>query len=110
MRSPALGRWFTNRLLTAFRRALAKPVAPRYQHAGSDSATPAVENEPPGLYAVTIRGRKRPGQRSVLESWFYPMQVGQALPTLPIWLDVELSIDLELESSFEETCRFLRIS
>ena len=29
---------------------------------------------------------------------------------LPIWLDVELSIDLELESSYEETCRFLRIS
>ena len=71
---------------------------------------PAVEGKPPGLYAVTIRGRKRPGQRSVLESWFYPMQVGQALPTLPIWLDVDLSIDLELESSYEETCRFLRIS
>jgi hypothetical protein len=29
---------------------------------------------------------------------------------LPIWLDDKLSIDLELESSYEETCRFLRIS
>ena len=29
---------------------------------------------------------------------------------LPIWLDVELSIDLELASSYEETCRFLRSS
>ena len=29
---------------------------------------------------------------------------------LPIWLDVELNIDLELESSYGETCRFLRIS
>ena len=28
----------------------------------------------------------------------------------PIWLDVDLSIDLELEPSYEETCRFLRIS
>jgi hypothetical protein len=29
---------------------------------------------------------------------------------LPIWLDVELNIDLELESSYEETYRFVRIS
>ena len=71
---------------------------------------PALEGKPSSLYAVTMRGRKRPRQRSLLESWFYPMQVGQPLPTLPIWLDVDLSIDLELESSYEETCRFLRIS
>ena len=74
---------------------------------GSD---PALGQEPPGLYAVTIRGRKRPPQRSLLESWFYPMHVGQPLPTLPIWLDVDLNISLDLESSYEETCRFLRIS
>ncbi len=43
----------------------------------SSAATPALGSKPPGLYAVTMRGRKRPGQRSVLESWFYPMQVGQ---------------------------------
>ncbi|MDR3635474.1 MAG: DUF4058 family protein [Isosphaeraceae bacterium] len=71
---------------------------------------PSLQSKPPGLYAVTLRGRKRPRQRSLLESWFYPMQIGQPLPTLPIWLDVDLSIDLELESSYEETCRFLRIS
>src|SRR3954453_21339151 len=71
---------------------------------------PALQSKPPRLYAVTMRGRKRPRQRSLLESWFYPMHIGQPLPTLPIWLDVDLSIDLELESSYEETCRFLRIS
>jgi hypothetical protein len=71
---------------------------------------PALESQPSRLYAVTMRGRKRPPQRSLLESWFYPMQVGQPLPTLPIWLDVDSSIDLELESSYEETCRFLRMS
>jgi hypothetical protein len=71
---------------------------------------PALESKPPCLYAATMRGRKRLGRRSLLESWFYPMQLGQLLPTLPIWLGVELSIDLELESSYEETCRFLRIS
>jgi hypothetical protein len=71
---------------------------------------PALGSKPPILYAVTIRGRKRPRRRSLLESWFYPMHLGQPLPTLPIWLDVDLSIDLELDSSYEETCRFLRIS
>ena len=71
---------------------------------------PVLEREPPSIYAATIRGRKRLGRRSLLETWFYPMHAGQPLPTLPIWLDVDLSIDLELESSYEETCRFLRIS
>jgi hypothetical protein len=71
---------------------------------------PALESQPPSLYAVTMRGRKRPRRRSLLEIWFYPMQVGQPLPTLPISLDVDLSIDLQLEGSYEETCRFLRIS
>ena len=71
---------------------------------------PSLQSKPPALYAVTLRGRKRPRQRSLLESWFYPMHLGQPLPTLPIWLDVDLSVDLELESSYEETCRFLRIS
>jgi hypothetical protein len=71
---------------------------------------PALMSKPPCLYAATMRGRKRPRQRSLLESWFYPMHLGQPLPTLPIWLDVDVSIDLEPESSYEETCRFLRIS
>jgi hypothetical protein len=74
---------------------------------GSD---PSLGNEPPCLYAVTIRGRKNPPRRSLLETWFYPMHVGQPLPNLPIWLDVDLNISLDLESSYEETCHFLRIS
>jgi hypothetical protein len=71
---------------------------------------PALGSKPPTLYAVTMRGRKRPRRRSLLETWFYPMQLGQPLPTLPSWLDVDLSINLDLESSYEETCRALRIS
>ena len=71
---------------------------------------PALGDKPPYPYAVTLRGRKRPRRRSLLENWFYPMHLGQPLPTLPIWLDVDLCINLDLESSYEETCRFLRIS
>lgn len=74
------------------------------------ASVPTFEGKPPCLYAATMRGRTRPRQRSLVETWFYPMQIGQPLPTLPIWLDVDLNIDLDLESSCEETCRFLRIA
>jgi hypothetical protein len=57
-----------------------------------------------------LRGRKRSGQRSLVETWFYPMIVGQPLPPLPIWLDVDLRLMLELEVSYEETCRLLHIA
>ena len=74
------------------------------------ASDPALGTESPSIYAVTLRGRKQYGQRSLLESWYHPMQIGQPLPTLPIWLDLELSISMDLESSYEETCRFLHIS
>jgi hypothetical protein len=62
------------------------------------------------LYAAALRGRKRLRQRPLLDAWFYPMIVGQPLPALPIWLDVDLSVMLELEASYEETCRLLHIA
>jgi hypothetical protein len=62
------------------------------------------------LYAATLRGRKRLHQRPLLDAWFYPMIVGQPLPPLPIWLDVDLRLMLELEASYEETCRLLHIT
>ncbi len=64
---------------------------------------------PPGLYAVTIRGRKRAGKRPLLDSWFYPLEVGQSLPKLPIWLDADLGVFLDLEASYESACRVLWI-
>lgn len=70
---------------------------------------PALGAQPPFLYAATLRGRKRPNRRSLLDTWFYPMQLGQPLPQLPIWLELELNVTLELEASYEETCRYLRI-
>jgi hypothetical protein len=71
---------------------------------------PVLGAEPPSLYAVSIRGRKRIHQRPLLDSWFYPMKLGQPLPTLPIWLDIDLGVLLELEKSYEETCRVLHIA
>ena len=74
---------------------------------GADSQ---LARTPPHLYAVTLRSRKRPKRLTLLDVWFYPMTVGQPLPTLPIWLTSDLRILLPLESGYEETCRLLRIA
>lgn len=71
---------------------------------------PMLGSEPPALYSVTVRGRKRLRRRPLLDAWFYPMSIGQALPTLPIWLDIDLGVSLNLDFSYEETCRLLHIA
>ncbi len=75
-----------------------------------DRADPALSTTPPYLYGVTLRSRKPPRRRPLLDAWFYPMIVGQPLPTLPIWLSPDLRVMLPLETSYEETCRILGIA
>lgn len=73
-------------------------------------ADPQLGPTPPYLYAVTIRSRRQPHKRSLLDAWFYPMTVDQPLPTLPLWLSAEFHVSLPLEPSYEETCRLLHIA
>jgi hypothetical protein len=73
-----------------------------------DRTDPAFTAEPPAIYAVTCRCRAA-GRTPTLTSWAYPLAVGAPLPTLPLWLSDGLSVSLELEASYEETCRVLRI-
>lgn len=70
---------------------------------------PALADPPPHLYAVTLRARETPKRRGLLDAWFYPMTVGEPLPTLPIWLTPDLRVLLPLEPSYQETCRILGI-
>jgi len=63
---------------------------------------------PPATYAVTCRGYKVERQAR-FAAWAYPLVVGRKLPTLPIWLGDDLAVSLDLEASYEETCRVLRI-
>lgn len=61
------------------------------------------------IYAATCRWR--PGApTSKLETWSYPLAVGQPLPSLPIWLSADLAVRLDLEAAYEDACRILRIS
>ena len=73
---------------------------------------PAFATTTPHMYAVTVRTRKllKKRQRQVLDAWFYPMNVGQPLPTLPIWLTHDHYVMLPLETSYEETCKVLGIA
>lgn len=64
--------------------------------------------EPSSIYAVACRGT-RPRQRWLLETWYRPLTVGQPLPTLPLWLPDDRAVTLDLEASYEETRRVLRI-
>jgi hypothetical protein len=71
---------------------------------------PQMGPTPPNLYAVTLRGRKPARGRELLDAWFYPMTVGEPLPTLPIWLGYDQRILLPLETSYQEACRVLGIA
>ncbi|HEV3339126.1 MAG TPA: DUF4058 family protein [Pirellulales bacterium] len=67
-----------------------------------------VFDPPPSIYAVTCRKRTG-GRRTKLDSWFQPLAIGQPLPSLPLWLSETQTVSLDLEASYEETCRVLRI-
>jgi hypothetical protein len=69
---------------------------------------PSLAGGPPPLYAVACRWARNEDAR-LLETWAYPLELGRPLPTLPLWLAENFAVPLELEESYEETCRVLRI-
>ncbi|MCA9130409.1 MAG: DUF4058 family protein [Planctomycetales bacterium] len=70
---------------------------------------PALTEPPKSTYAVSCRWHPR-GAENWLQTWCHTLRVGQPLPTLPLWLTSELAISLDLENSYEQTCRDLRIA
>ena len=67
---------------------------------------PAIAAAP--IYAVSCRGVRRRKKWRV-ETWPHELHVGGLLPTLPLWLTDGFSVPLELEATYEDTCRGLRI-
>ena len=70
---------------------------------------PRVGADPSPLYAATVRARRRGKKPPLLDAWYFPLAVGQPLPTIPVWLSPTLHIELPLEPSYQEVCRLLRI-
>ena len=63
--------------------------------------------EPP-LYAVACRPTLK-DKAWHFEAWTHALVLGDPLPTLPLWLAEDLAVPLELEPSYEKTCRLLRL-
>jgi hypothetical protein len=74
-----------------------------------DRCDPAFGAAAPPTYAVTCRKREA-GRQTKLDTWSFPLAVGQPLPSLPVYLSETQTVTLDLEASYEETCRVLRIS
>lgn len=75
-----------------------------------DRTDPMLNGDPPPIYAVTLRRRRRgKRKRPVIDAWFHPLVVGQPLPTLHLWLSDATGVTLDLEATYEDTCRPMKI-
>jgi hypothetical protein len=70
---------------------------------------PSLGERPSATYAVACRWHPR-GASHWLQVWYHDLTPGNPLPCLPLWLADELAIPLDLEASYEQTCRDLRIA
>jgi len=61
------------------------------------------------LYSGAFRPLRR-DDREEIEVWAEPLAVGDALPTLPLWLNAELVLPLKLESTYRDACSRRRIT
>ena len=73
-----------------------------------DNSDPDFGFKKPSLYAVTCRTRVA-RRKPKVDSWAYPMKLGHPLPEIPLCLSEDVVVPLELEASYEDTCKLLRI-
>ncbi len=67
-----------------------------------------IDDLPLGMKAASLRVR-RGGRKPVMEVWSHPLGLAVALPTIPVWIDTDIAIPLNLELSYESACKALRI-
>jgi hypothetical protein len=66
-------------------------------------------SSPTGLSAICYRLLRVEGKER-LEMWPHPLTLGAELPTVPLWLEPNLAVPLELELTYTNTCESLRIA
>lgn len=69
---------------------------------------PSLSPEPPTVYAAACRWAAQDDSWR-FRAWTHTLAIAQPLPTLPLWLADDLAVPLDLEASYEETCRILSI-
>lgn len=74
----------------------------------ANATDPAFGDSPQSIYVAVCKST-RPHRVWTLDAWYHPLTLGTPLPTVPLWLADDYSIPLNLESSYEETCRVLRL-
>ncbi len=74
-----------------------------------DRNDPSLGPDPSAVYVASCRWTET-DKGGILQTWAHALTPGQPLPTLPLWLADDLAVPLELEKSYEETCRVLRIA
>lgn len=61
------------------------------------------------LYAVAYRPLHR-GGKDEIDIWRSPLSVGKVLPVMPLALNAELVIAVDLEATYMESCRRKRLT
>jgi hypothetical protein len=69
---------------------------------------PILSRESPSPSAAACRST-RSEKQWLLETWAYPLTIGQPLPKVPLWVANDLVVPLELEESYEESCALLGV-
>jgi hypothetical protein len=64
--------------------------------------------KPPATYSVACRWVPH-GAKQIFEAWNREVAPGLPLPCMPLWLTEDLAITLDLEASYEQTRKDLRI-
>lgn len=116
-RNPAARTTFVARCAVALREGLSVTIVDTVAGAAANLLNELLrfvgQPEATGLpssptYAATCRWLHNHA-KGRLETWAHPLEIGRPMPTLPVWLAYDIAIPLDLEATYEETCKLLRI-
>lgn len=68
-----------------------------------------VTEQPGELYAASYRPIRTEEHNTVVQIWPHELAIGRQLPVLPLWLAGGLAVRVDLQTTYEETCRRIRI-
>ena len=66
-------------------------------------------HDPHALFAAAYRPVERDGSPR-MDYWYERLRIGLVLPTLPLWLRGDLCVPVDLQSTYDQTCRELRVN